>query len=131
MADPRLTGITIELTDEQKRLLRQISDEDYSELVIVAGTSEQSVPNQYGTSESDQKFISALYETNLDLIERIEANPVVKKDIEDRVEVRGFGPTLTSSLLAQRSDFQSQLRLGGIQQFNPGFTGILAGAAAW
>lgn len=53
MADPRLTGITIELTDDQKRLLRQISNEDYSELVIVAGTQQQNVPNQYGTSETD------------------------------------------------------------------------------
>lgn len=45
--------------------------------------------------------------------------------------MRGFGPTLSSSLLSQRAQFGSQLQLGGLQNFNPGFTGILAGAAAW
>jgi len=129
MADSRLAGITLKLTDEQKRLLRQISDEDFSEIVVGIGTEAQSIPNEYGQNEGDRRFLSVLYETNVDLVQRVEENPTVKESMKELAEVGGYitGPTL----LSFGGSLTPQLRLQPSLASGLSFQGLLASAAAW
>lgn len=127
MADNRLVGIHIPLTPEQKRLLAQISNEDFTELVVVAATAQPSVPGEHGPTDDDRKLVNVLYETNTDLIERIEQNPVVRQDIEQRISARTFGPTIQFD--AQKVQLQPTVSPSGL--LTVGFTGIIGTVAAW
>lgn len=97
MAGNRLVGISIEWTDEQKKLISQISKE-ITGCVIGVSTPAKKVDHEYvgaEGSEADKKFVNLLYETNVDLIGRVEQNPVVKQDIEARIAARNFGPAIS------------------------------------
>jgi hypothetical protein len=125
MADNRLVGIHIPLTPEQKRLLSQISNEDFTELVVVAATSQQDIPGEHGPTDNDRKLVNVLYETNTDLVERIEQNPTVRQDIEQRITARTFGPTIQFGAKPLAPQITSSGTL------NVGFTGIIGTVAAW
>jgi hypothetical protein len=134
VADSHLTGITLKLTVEQKRLLRQISDEDFSEIVVGIGTTADTVPNEYGAGEDNLRFLNVLYETNVDLAQRVDENPTVKESLKELAEVGGYiiqpqlisGPPLG---LAPGTVGPLTFQPGSFQTVS--FQGLLATAAAW
>jgi hypothetical protein len=70
MAERGLVGIGLQLTDEQKRLLRQISDEDFTELIFAAVAAQETVESEEANVQ-DPRLVNVLYETHQDLAGRL------------------------------------------------------------
>jgi hypothetical protein len=69
----RLASINIEWTDEQKKLIGQLSKE-ITGAVIGVRTSLDKIPNEYGgaeANEADKQLVNILYETNADFVGRV------------------------------------------------------------
>jgi hypothetical protein len=74
----RLTTVEIEWTEEQKRLINQITKESTG-LLIGVQTSKPSLPNEFGgvnASESDKRLVNILHETNAAVIDRLGGAPL-------------------------------------------------------
>jgi hypothetical protein len=134
MPENRLVGVSIEWTEEQRKLISQISKE-VTGAILGVSTSAPKVDHEYtGTkaSNEDRKLVEILYETNVDLANRIQKSPEVKQDIEKRVAARTFGPSIGS--LGLGAPAQGSLKLNVNQQGllqGLGFQGLIASAAAW
>jgi hypothetical protein len=73
MADTRLTALELDWTDEQKRLIGQITPEATG-LVIAVRTDKESVPNEFGgldASEADKRFVNVLHESGAEVLQRL------------------------------------------------------------
>jgi hypothetical protein len=126
MVHHRLIGIHLDLTDEQKRLLCQFKTKDWQGLIAIAGTDKEVVPHEHGASIADKKLANVMYETDGDLVERIDATPRAREDVAQRITARSFGPV--SSF--QRPQMAAPVKMAdGLAKV--GFAGVIASAAVW
>ena len=69
----RLTAIELEWTEEQKRLIGQITPEATG-LVIGVVTDAESVPNEFGglqADEADKRLVDILHETSSEVLSKL------------------------------------------------------------
>ena len=74
----RLTTIEIEWTEEQKKLISQITKESTG-LLIGVQTSKATLPGEFGgvnASEGDKRLVNILHETNASVIDQLGGDPL-------------------------------------------------------
>jgi hypothetical protein len=118
MPETRLAGFHLDLTPEQKGVLNQFVEKDWTRFIVVAATEKEQLPKEHGPGAENKDLVNVLYEADADLWSRLK-----KSALDTHVSAEKEGPRTFNGL------HESKKPANGAAKVN--FSGIIASAAVW
>jgi len=116
MQETRLAGFHLDLNQDQKNVLNQFVQKDWTRFIVVAATDKNVLPAEHGPDADNKELVNILYEADADLWSRLKTNAL---DSE-------------TSSAENRPETYNELHekpANGAAKVN--FSGIIASAAVW
>lgn len=118
MPETRLAGFHLDLTADQKAVLNQFVEKDWTRFIVVAGTDKATLPAEHGPDADNKELVNVLYEADADLWSRMKTHAL-----------DGQAPVADARPHTFNGVHDGARPANGAAKVN--FSGIIASAAVW